>query len=547
MPRLSSSSSFRFRPGSSAATTASSTCVPNDNLPGKAHGLLLLPPPPQPPSASSLAFAYKPALRAVLPQIRGHGPDAALDIALPLSQPIVDYPKLGESTRAEQFSAVAALVNGIYELAKTTCIEHGIPDCGVNAVDVRVLLVRYDPDAKPTLGLDSPQVEGHFDVITDLASLVRSHRHWTQLFVPNTEPAAQMFKQFRAIATASLGSSISRAQILCTRPVVVPGGLVINRPSTSGGRQQHEDLEPDRPYHRIVAIGNFNKLDGTTKALLTMSAFLLGEEDERSASSSKASSPVSSPSDSLRPFAAWDDNKSLADSTKSRPRSPRPRRAKHVRQLVLRADSSLPSSNSSSPIASTFASSKFLRQRNRNRIGGRKPTTKESTTRAGAEFWYDRVISFLEAIGNCDHTTEPESLLASDDTSSPPPLRAAERTRPPLGLVHAKQDGSHHLESFARTNSIVTKNGRRRAVTFEVVDEVSSGAIGTGEEREIGLEGEGVVRFGTSYNKKSSGRARSDSAVSGLVKGFTNLLGGRAKEEKQRLGDGGLEILLARS
>ncbi|CAK1357869.1 unnamed protein product [Cercospora beticola] len=148
MPRLSSSSSFRFRPGSSTTTTASSTYAPNDNLPGKAHGLLLLPPPPTPPSASSLAFAYKPALRAVLPQIRGHGPDAALDIALPLSQLVVDYQRLNTTTRAEQFSAVAALVSGIYELAKSTCIEHGIPDCGANAVDVRVLLVRYDPDAE---------------------------------------------------------------------------------------------------------------------------------------------------------------------------------------------------------------------------------------------------------------------------------------------------------------------------------------------------------------------------------------------------------------
>ncbi|KAM3424759.1 hypothetical protein BST61_g6743 [Cercospora zeina] len=554
MVRLSSSSSFRFRPSSPAATTASSGCTPTENLPGHAHGLLLLPPPPKPPSASSLAIAYKPAVRAVLPQIRCHGPDATLDIALPLDQPSNAYQRLCAPTRAEQFNSVAALVAGVYDLVKNTCIENGIEEYGAKAIDVRVLLVRYDPDTKPASYFDPPPPEGHFDVVMDLPSLVKWQRHWTQLFVANTEPAAQMFKQFRAIATAGLPSSITRAQILCTNPVIVPGGLVIDRPSTSGGRQQqHEAAEPERLYHRVVALGNFTRFDGTAKALITMAAFLLGEEDGDSPNTSQASSPVSSPSDSLHPFAMWDDKKLPTCSITSRPRSPRPRRTKQIRQLVLRADTSPSSTSPPLPATSTMMTgSKLLRPRSRKRIGGRKPLSKESSPRAGAEFWYDRVLSFLEAIGNCDHTSESEPSPTWGNTFPPSPLAAAaaaaERAPSPLGLIHARKDGSHYLESFARTNSIVTRNGRRREVKFEVVDEVSSGAIGSGEQRQfVGAEGEGVVRFGASCDRKGGGRVRADSAVAGFVKGFSCLWGAKGKEERLRAGEGVGEIVLTRS
>ncbi|KAF2216799.1 hypothetical protein CERZMDRAFT_80833 [Cercospora zeae-maydis SCOH1-5] len=551
MVRLSSSSSFRFRPGSSAATTASSTYAASENLPGHAHGLLLLPLPPKPPSASSLAIAYKPALRAVLPQIRCHGPDSTLDIALPMDQSSDAYLQLCAPTRADQFDSVASLVTGVYDLVKNTCIENGMQDYGAKAIDVRVLLIRYDPDAKPASYFDPPRPEGHFDVVMDLPSLVKTQRHWTQLFVANAEPAAQMFKQFRTIATASLPSSITRAQILCTNPVIVPGGLVINRPSTSGGRQlqKQEASESDRPYHRILALGNFNKFDGTAKALITMAAFLLGDEDGDSPSASQASSPASSPSDSLHPFAMWDDKKSAIGSITSRPRSPRPRRAKQVRQLVLRADPSLsPPSPPLSATSNMMTSSKFLRPRSRKRIGGRNPTTKESIARAGAEFWYDRVLSFLEAIGNCDHTPESEHVPTWGNTFPPSPLAAVERAPSPLGLVHARKDGSHYLESFARTNSIVTKNGRRREVKLEVVDEVSSGAFGSAEKSQCGgAEGEGVVRFGVGCDGKVGGRGRSDSAVAGFVKGFSCLWGAKGKEDRPRAGDGQGEIVLTRS
>ena len=421
--RLSFSSS-RTRSASSTPTTRSTNTTTSTTDQGHTNGLLLLPPPPNPPTPSTLAIAYKPALRAVITHIRDKSyartdSDSLLDIALPLY-------RTSASTRSQEFSSVSALVTNFYALISQTLAEAGVREYG--QIDVRVLLLRYDYHETFKGYLDPPKPQ-HFDVVTDLQSLVESQRQWTQLFVPDTEQADRMFKQFRAISIAHLGKDVTRAQVLCTNPMIVPGSIIVDRPSTAYG-MNNGTMDLGKVYQRVVAVGDFGKLDCATKALLTMAAFLLG--DEGMETSPVSTSPI------------WDENKTWD----ARLRSSRSRR--RPCQLVLK---------------SSMDGCGFL---------NRRPST--ATTR-GAEFWYDRVLSFLRAIGNV----------------AP-------------GLVHARADGSHYLEAFSSANA---------RTSFEVVDEVSAPALSRSEKCFV-HEGEAAVVMATTASRPTKSRSRSDSGVAGL-------------------------------
>lgn len=346
-----------------------------------------------------------------------------LDIALPLY-------RTSTTTRSQEFTSVSPLVSGVYELVKDICIESGIiQECGhPDSIDVRVLLLRYNSDDTFKTYLDPPRPQ-HFDVVTDLQSLVESQRQWTQLFVPDTAQAERMFKQFRAIAIAHLGSNVTRAQVLCTNPMIVPGSIIVDRPSTAYGMSGTAEL--GKVYQRVVAVGDFGRLDGATKALLTMATFLLG--DDGMEASPVASSPI------------WDENKTWD----ARLRSSRNRR--RPCQLVLKA---------------SMDGCGFM---------NRRPSTAAAR---GAEFWYDRVLSFLRAVGNV----------------AP-------------GIVHARADGSHYLEAFSSAHA---------RTSFEVVDEVSAPALGRSEKCFV-HEGEAAVVMTAAASRPTKSRIRSDSAVAGLM------------------------------
>lgn len=160
-----------------------------------AYGLLLLPPPPYPATVSTLAAAFERPLRHVMTTLSLQAHGATLDVVLLFW---VDK----SANRNEEFPKVAILVTGVYALLSSIYKDESVPEYGIGSVNVRLLLIRYDPLTREVSPIE--HYRRSFDIVVDPRLLVRCKRLCNRLFVVEGEEGERIYRQFRAIVFEGL-------------------------------------------------------------------------------------------------------------------------------------------------------------------------------------------------------------------------------------------------------------------------------------------------------------------------------------------------------
>ncbi|KAI9857793.1 MAG: hypothetical protein M1813_008044 [Trichoglossum hirsutum] len=239
-----------------------------------AYGLLLLPSPPVSPSPPSLRAALDPPLTSALARLTkvaaASQKGAVLDIALPC--PGFDPDRQNTRKRAQLFESVQRLLAGVYSLLALIYDRDSIDSSRGSGIDARVLLVNYSPvhnyaqDGWTAFSSERLPVS-----VVELPILAKSHRPWTHLFVVESEPGEEIYKQFMSLATGGIGERI-RPDWKLER---VRGGLQIRIAGEAEKLQESLERASQRDHYNVAIWGAYDHLHFGHKVLLTMAAFLV--------------------------------------------------------------------------------------------------------------------------------------------------------------------------------------------------------------------------------------------------------------------------------
>lgn len=224
------------------------------------HGLLLLPSPPTPASEATIAAAFGLPLHAAVEALRSHSEKCILDVALPL---LTHEGSIG----CVHSDEIIHLTTAVYALLRGMFAECEIPTAGPGSIDIRIIPLLYDARSTytPLFG-----VKRHGPNVTPtIPCLVYSQRLWDSLYVVESEEGEEVYRKFRAVAVAKMGSTPT--QVLSGSPCRVPGGIVLRDRRIVPRRSIAEPTQ----YRLIYVRGSFATLDFADKLLLTVAAHLL--------------------------------------------------------------------------------------------------------------------------------------------------------------------------------------------------------------------------------------------------------------------------------
>ncbi|KAF2398201.1 hypothetical protein EJ06DRAFT_480831 [Trichodelitschia bisporula] len=238
------------------------------------HGLLLLPPAPPPSSPSTLSVALSPPLSDTLKRLsklaNTTGSPSILDIALPT--PGFHRPAHEVTHRAQLFSNVQAHLRAVYTLIAGLCAENNYPTTGPRAIDIRIILLAYNPSQPFSAAAQAARTSPPAGVV-DLPVLAVTPRPWTHIFIVHSEPGEALFTRFNAHAsegiTARTGPSWSAVRVRGGIQICSAGDAGPSVLSVPGGLRERQS------FSSVACWGVFDRLHFGHKLMLTMAAFLL--------------------------------------------------------------------------------------------------------------------------------------------------------------------------------------------------------------------------------------------------------------------------------
>ena len=239
--------------------------------------LLLLPPAPSPPSASSLKVAFGDTISQVLKEVATHASEstkaAILEIALACPHLAIKR----NAPRSALYAYTQSLLAGIYKLICIIAAKDGIDVEDADGVDVRVLLVGWNPEDHT----DGPSMTEQlpYGPVVSLESLARSGRSWQYAVGVESETGEGFVRAF--VAAKGSGEKVTRVQ----------SGPVMNTTDSSTGQGHEESSGPDahesgQLHHHVAVGGTFDHIHIGHKLLLTMTVFAVDDKNakgERSA------------------------------------------------------------------------------------------------------------------------------------------------------------------------------------------------------------------------------------------------------------------------
>lgn len=228
----------------------------------EAPSLLLLPSPPEPASRARLAAAYKPALAAVLSQLKDAPVAQTLIVAV--ACPILQGSGLRHKTLS--WPRAQHLVASLYTIISVLCADLYIPayaNAGAHSVDARVILVDHERSQQHGQDLRAA-IEPNNTAIVDLATFARAYHPWKYIFNADSEVAHELQSLYLKIAE-------KHQPLLQDQLITVKGGLALNVPSTQPSLPSSQTT-----LHKNVCLGGtFDHLHPGHKLLLTAGAYLL--------------------------------------------------------------------------------------------------------------------------------------------------------------------------------------------------------------------------------------------------------------------------------
>ena len=238
---------------------------------GKKPTLLLLPPLPQPPTYAALTAAYHAPLLTLLRSLsQTQAKDEAtrrplLDIALLCPHLNATF----NTPRSTLFLLTQKAVANFYKLICIICAKNGLQTDGPEAVDARILLVRYPRDGNLSAAIGDSHTTAA-DTLGPIVSIeaLASSRRWSSVYSVESEQGESALRNFLRFSPSTLIVKKLR------------GGII--QVSNSPSEAQPNDGAPAqaRRHFSVANGGTFDHLHIGHKLLLTMTAFALDHDPE---------------------------------------------------------------------------------------------------------------------------------------------------------------------------------------------------------------------------------------------------------------------------